>query len=882
MKAKHIQNLSPAMPARSAQQKERGIALLLTIFGLLLLTALATAMLFSSNSETTIAANYRDKNSSSYGAFSGLQEARERLQPVSGDMGTLLTATPTTSNNQVLYIINPSAGETVAPWDPTNPYFDTELCQENILGVTGTHGVSCSTSAIPAGTGWYTVYDNSANATAWKLGAPLNYKWVRVTLKQNQNTPSQVDPTSASNLQVCWDGLYQDIIPTGYTSSCNSPTGNMVIGLNVTSPGSGYTSAPTITITGGGGSGASADATIAAAPTDAISGVTLTNGGSGYTAVPNVTIATGNATFQAIVASSAVTSVTMSSPTTNYCYSSGTTPTVNFSTSPVTETLSNASATANMNTSAGCIALIGPGGKCSNTTAGVSYPFSSVSGGGSGFAGSVTFQSGNHRVKSYTVTQVGSGYTSGSATFDIVDDSGSTCALSGNITTGAQVSSISVTSGGAYMAQPAVSLGGVPASPSGAVLPTLTAQPNPWPANASAIIGINVTSGGSGYTPGVNYPLIITPSNGLGVGGAAYATASGAYVLSGFTNLVGGNGYTTPPTVTISGGGGIGATATATIGSGGIVTSMGRVYLLTSMAVTRSGAKSMAQMEVGVRPPFNLNLPGAITLAGPEPPTACLPFGTNNPLNTCTFPNSSNFTVNGTDANSCGGGAAPNKPAVGVYDNQSQTDVINAINPNRYTNYVGVDGSTSPPVPSVEQVYAALGGARLTPTALNDFIQDIWNTPGTTQLTGSISSLPTTTTSSVTVVNGDLSLSGNPRGSGILVVTGTMTFSGDFNWNGLVLVAGKGVIVHNGGGNMFIDGSIYVAQTLDPSANPPGSVLTNQGLLPQMGTPSFTWNGGGTSDVQYDHCLADSLLKKYENQPSPNPLQILSSRTLQF
>src|SRR5215469_8769923 len=357
MKAKHIQNPSPAMPARSARQKERGIALLLTIFGLLLLTALATAMLFSSNSETTIAANYRDKDSSSYGAFSGLQEARERLQPVSGDLATQLAATPTTSNNQVLYIINPSAGETVAPWDPTNPYFDTELCQENMLGMTGTHGVSCPHSAIP--TGVYQVYDNSANATAWQLGAPLNYKWVRVTLKQNQNTPSQVDPTSASNPQVCWDGLYQDIIPNGYDSTCNSPTGNMVIGLNVTSPGSGYTSAPTITITGGGGSGASADATIAAAPTDAVSGVTLTNGGSGYTAVPNVTIATGNATFQAIVASSAVTGVTMSSGANNYCYSSGTTPTVNFSTSPVTETLANASATATMNTSAGCVSSVG-------------------------------------------------------------------------------------------------------------------------------------------------------------------------------------------------------------------------------------------------------------------------------------------------------------------------------------------------------------------------------------------------------------------------------------------------------------------------------------------------------------------------------------------
>lgn len=871
------------------RRQERGIALLLTIFGLLLLTAIATAMMFSSDSETTIAANYRDKNAASYAAFSGLQEARERLQPLSGDLGTLLTATPTTSSPQVLYIINPAPGETVAPWDPSNAYFDTELCQENMLGLTGyTHGVACPTSAIPGGGttcvgSWCQVYNDSTSATSWQLGVPLDYKWVRVTLKTNLNTPSQVDPTSTTAQQVCWDGLYQDIIPVGYDSTCSSPAGNAVIALNVTGPGSGFTSAPTVTITGGGGSGASATAVVSGVPPDAISTATLTNGGSGYTGVPTVTISTGNATFQAVVASAPVTGVTMNTGTSNYCYSSGTTPTVNFSTSPSTETLVNATATATMNTTAGCIATISTSGKCTNTTGGVNYAITGFSGagGGSGFAGTVTFNNNSHKMNGVTISQVGSGYSGSSANISIIDNTGATCSISGlTIGTGAQVSSISVTNGGDYMVQPSVSLGGAVSSPSPAVLPTLTAQPSPWPANASAITGINVTSGGSGYTAGQSYPLTIT--NGTGTGATAYATASGGYLLSGFTNLVGGNGYTTPPTVTITGGGGTGATATATIGSGSVVTSMGRVYLLTSMAVTKSGAKSMAQMEVGVRPPFNLNLPGAVTLPGPEPPTACLPFGTSNAGNTCVFPNSSNFTVNGADANSCGGAAAPTKPAIGVYDNQSQTDVINAINPNRYTNYMGVDGSTSPPVPSVEQVYAALGGASLTPTALDDFVQDISNTPGTNNLTGPISSLGTTTTGSVTVVNGNLSLSGNPVGNGILIVTGTMTFSGDFNWNGLVLVVGQGVIVHNGGGNMSINGAMYIAQTLDPNASPAGNVLTGQGELAQMGTPSFTWNGGGNSDIQYDHCLADALLKRYNNQPSPNPLQILSSRTLQF
>lgn len=236
--------------------------------------------------------------------------------------------------------------------------------------------------------------------------------------------------------------------------------------------------------------------------------------------------------------------------------------------------------------------------------------------------------------------------------------------------------------------------------------------------------------------------------------------------------------------------------------------------------------------------------------------------------------------MSGVDANSCGGTASPTKPAIGVYDNQSQTDVINSINQNRYQNYIGVNGTATQP--SVEQVYASLGGATLTPAALNNFVQDIWNTPGTTQLSGNVSSLGTTTMSSVTAVDGNLTLSGNPNGSGILLVTGTLTFSGDFTWNGLVLVIGQGQVIHNGGGNptTTISGGMYVAQTVAPGADP--ITGPSSGTLSTMGTPTFNWNGGGNNNITYDHCKADALLKRYANQPSQLPLQVLSQRTLQF
>jgi predicted RNA-binding protein with TRAM domain len=64
-----------------------------------------------------------------------------------------------------------------------------------------------------------------------------------------------------------------------------------VNGYTITVPGSGYTSAPTVTITGGGGAGATAYATINSA--GAVNGIFFTNTGTGYTSAPTVTITGG-------------------------------------------------------------------------------------------------------------------------------------------------------------------------------------------------------------------------------------------------------------------------------------------------------------------------------------------------------------------------------------------------------------------------------------------------------------------------------------------------------------------------------------------------------------------------------------------------------------
>jgi len=893
--------VKPSQHLCSRRREQRGVALLLTIFVLLLLTAVAMAMMFSSDAETAISVNYRDSQISSYAAMSGVEEARDRVQPVSGDLavaGYVPTDTPDKgalngyANGYVFYIVNPNtaAGETVAsiaPWNwngGNNPNFDPELCQEGILGIAaGAPGAVCSGAANPlpsnvctkingGAANWCRYYDNSANVTNWQLKdtngnkIPLDYKWVRVTMKEDWNTPAHVASTTggaSSGSQVCWDGVYQTQLPANYNpATCQPTAGNSVIGLNLTAAGSNFTSAPTIAISGGGGSGATATATIAAAPSDGIASVVVTNPGSGYTTPPTVTISPSGATFQALVGSSAITGVNINSAGSNYCYTTGITPSVNFSTTPSTNTISNATATVAMNTSAGCVANVSQTGTCKNTTVGKSYPITSGSppGGGSGFAGSATFAASG-KMNGFSVTSVGTGYKAGSATIGITDDKAASCTFTPTFTMGAQLSTITVTAGngGAYMSQPSANLGGTsPAAPVAPKLPALTALPTPWPANAAGVTAVNVKTAGTGYTPGTHYPLTFT--GGGGTGAAGYAVGGGTFVVSGLTLTNGGAGYTSAPNVTISGGGGTGATGTATIAVGGVNTAMGQVYLLTAFALTRNGSKSMAQMETGARPPFTFNIGGAITLPGNEPAADFV------------SPNSNNFTVNGNDAAGtiaadpagCSGKSAA-KPAIGVWDSQSQTNVIGDLG--KPANFTGSGGT-----PSVEVVAAALGGADVTPSNLDGFVQSLQAYVTSPVLTGNVTSLPSTTTSSVTYVDGNLNVSGNFTGNGVLVVTGTLTLSGNFTWNGIVLVVGQGQVVHNGGGNGNFNGAIYVAQTKDATGNE----------LASIGSPQYTWNGGGTNQIQYDHCLADGLLQKYEGKPSGLPLQVLSMRTLQF
>jgi hypothetical protein len=338
-------------------------------------------------------------------------------------------------------------------------------------------------------------------------------------------------------------------------------------------------------------------------------------------------------------------------------------------------------------------------------------------------------------------------------------------------------------------------------------------------------------------------------------------TATTTYYIDHIDVLTTGSGYTTNPTVTI-GGPGTNAAATANISGG---TKFGKVWMLTSYAQTKTGARSMLQMEVA-SPVLGFAAGGALTLDGPNPVMDAMP-------------NSNNFMIKGEDRAYCGETADPDHPAIDGYDDPnaspptSSVEIIKDSLP-RPDHYTGSGGT-----PSVQNGYASLGETMTTPTGLKSLLDAIEGAPGAhyydSTTVGSFN--PTTTTiHSITYVDGDLNLGGNNTGNGILVVTGTLYMHGNFSWNGLMLVVGDGIFQSSGGGNGQINGQIIVAKIWD--------TYTAKNLLNSIGSPEFHWNGGGGNGIQYDHCLSTNLMNAvpFTPPPSTKPLKVLSFRVLPY
>jgi hypothetical protein len=184
------------------RRKEEGIALLISIFVLLLISVVAIALIVSSGTESALAGNYRSSTGVYYAALAGIEEARGRLSTKnpnsfnSTDPSFMPSPGTTIAIGYVGYVLNPGPTD---PADTRTAYPDTEY--DNEFGV----GALAATTPKTTPSVWNRSPLNSLN-----VPGPL-YKWVRI------------NPVSEKSLQLdvgpAYDGYKDPVTPVFYDGS---------------------------------------------------------------------------------------------------------------------------------------------------------------------------------------------------------------------------------------------------------------------------------------------------------------------------------------------------------------------------------------------------------------------------------------------------------------------------------------------------------------------------------------------------------------------------------------------------------------------------------------------------------------------------------------
>jgi hypothetical protein len=216
---------------RNSRNRQRGVALVAAMITLLLISAITAGMIVLANTETNTSSNFRDEQRAFFSAKGGFEEVRDRLRNTATNTlrtGSVMPTTLPGTANSVLYVLNPLNGQTVAPWGNNAANFaDDEICKENTA-------VTCS-NGLPSGSGWYTT--NTASTT-YAASPVLDWKWVRINLKQNNTiAPYYTNGTSANTMQVCWNGTNEYADPVAGCTAPNLPI-YVLTSLAVTPSGS--------------------------------------------------------------------------------------------------------------------------------------------------------------------------------------------------------------------------------------------------------------------------------------------------------------------------------------------------------------------------------------------------------------------------------------------------------------------------------------------------------------------------------------------------------------------------------------------------------------------------------------------------------------------
>lgn len=199
---------------------EKGVALLIALFALLLISGMALSLVFMAGNETFIGNNFKSNTQAFYAAYDGIEEGRGRLssghpQSIAG----LITGLPGGQllAGQAIYIVNPAGGEAVNPLNlaVNNPYRDTEYQQE--WG-----------QPLPVVVGGAPV---NSTFVGGALPGPL-FKWVRITAKteKSANTDVNGDGVIDAATPVFYDGTNQYVDPGNFAfNAVSGKSGQQVL-----------------------------------------------------------------------------------------------------------------------------------------------------------------------------------------------------------------------------------------------------------------------------------------------------------------------------------------------------------------------------------------------------------------------------------------------------------------------------------------------------------------------------------------------------------------------------------------------------------------------------------------------------------------------------
>jgi hypothetical protein len=160
------------------RRSEAGVALLISIFILLLISVVAIALIVASGTESSLAGNYRSATGVYYAALAGLEEARGRLSPKNAN--SFANTAPANFQLSPLpigyvdYVLNP--GPTEAAANILTTYPDTEYNSEFGPGKLASATVTTTLS----------MWDSNPLKTSLNLPGPL-YKWVRINAVSEQS-----------------------------------------------------------------------------------------------------------------------------------------------------------------------------------------------------------------------------------------------------------------------------------------------------------------------------------------------------------------------------------------------------------------------------------------------------------------------------------------------------------------------------------------------------------------------------------------------------------------------------------------------------------------------------------------------------------------------